>query len=51
MTDDRNKRKANEVTQHVADEGNVPGPPSSPGILLIALLILIGLVLIYVASS
>ena len=51
MAEERERRKANEVTVQVADEGNVPGQPSAPGILLIAVIVLIGLVLIYVASS
>jgi hypothetical protein len=50
MAEERERRKANEVTQDVADEGNVPGQPSMPGI-LIAVIVLIGLVLTYVAWS
>jgi hypothetical protein len=48
MTTDREQRKTNEVTQDVADEGNVPGKPSTPGILAI---VLIGTALIYLASA
>jgi hypothetical protein len=51
MAKEGEQRKANEAAQHVADEGNVPGQPSAPGILLIAVFVLMGLALIYLASS
>jgi hypothetical protein len=51
MTTDREQRKTIEVTQHVADEGNVPGKPSTPGILAIVAIVLIGTALIYLASA
>ena len=38
------------VTQHVADEGNVPGRPSTSAALMIAIILLIGLGLMHVAS-
>jgi hypothetical protein len=51
MTVERERREANSVTQQVADEGNVPGQPSTRGILLIAIFVLIGLGLIYIATA
>jgi hypothetical protein len=38
------------VTEHVADEGSVPGRPSTIALALIALILLAGLGLIHVAS-
>jgi hypothetical protein len=51
MTKDREQSKTNKLTQHVADEGNVPGRPSMPGILAIVAIVLIGTALIYLASA
>jgi hypothetical protein len=50
MTKEKEQRKTNEVTQLVADEGNVPGKPSMPGILAIVAVVLIGALFIYLAS-
>ena len=38
------------VTEHVADEGNIPGRPSTSALAVIALILLAGLGLMYVAS-
>ena len=51
MADDqeRDAKKA-AVTQRVADEGNVPGRPTTSAALMIAIILLIGLGLMHVAS-
>jgi len=50
MADDQERdAKRAAVTQHVADEGNVPGRPMTSAALMIAIL-LIGLGLMHVAS-
>jgi hypothetical protein len=51
MPEVRERRKTNDVTQSVADEGNVPGHPSIPGVLAIVVIVLIGAGLIYLAST
>jgi hypothetical protein len=51
MTVDREPPESNTLRQRVADEGNVPGQPSTRGIVLLAIFVLIGLGLIYLASS
>jgi hypothetical protein len=51
MTVEKERRKTNAVKQQIADEGNVPGQPSTPGILVIAIIVLIGIGLIYLASA
>src|SRR5262245_39609732 len=42
-TTEKERRKKKAMTQQVADQGNVPGQPSTPGILVIAIIVLIGL--------
>ena len=51
MTDHQERdAKRVAVTQHVADEGNVPGRPSTFAALMIAIILLIGLGLMHLAS-
>jgi len=33
------------------DEGNIPGPPTAPGVILVVMAILAGLGLLYIASA
>ena len=47
---ERLEQETIKVTEHVADEGNVPGRPSAPALALIALILLAGLGLLHVAS-
>jgi hypothetical protein len=51
MAEEGEQRKADEVAQHVADEGNVPGQSSTRGIVAIVVFLLIGLGLFYLASA
>jgi hypothetical protein len=51
MTADSEQRKTSEVTEDVADEGNVPGPPSSSATLAVLIIVLIAVGLIYLAST
>jgi hypothetical protein len=44
------REKAVKVTQRVADEGNVPGRPSTSAALLIAIILLAGLALLHLAA-
>jgi hypothetical protein len=44
------ERKRREVTRQVADEGNIPGWPSTAALFVIALIVLLGLGLMHVAS-
>ena len=51
MADDQDRdAKRAAVTQRVADEGNVPGRPTASAALMIAIILLIGLGLMHVAS-
>jgi hypothetical protein len=50
MTAERERKEAIKVTEHVADEGNIPGLSSTSGLAVIALILLAGLGLMYVAS-
>src|SRR5437016_1026247 len=51
MTDHQERdAKRVAVTQHVADEGNVPGRPSTSAALMIAFILLIGLGLMHLTS-
>ena len=45
------QRKTDAVTENVADEGNIPGPPSASPILAIVIILLIAVGLIYLAST
>jgi hypothetical protein len=51
MTAQRERQEAIKVTEHVTDEGNVPGRPSTFALALIAFILLAGLALIHVAST
>jgi len=51
MKVDSQQRKTNEVTEDVADEGNIPGAPSSSATLAILIILLIAVGLIYLAST
>jgi len=50
MTAQRERQGTIKVTEHVADEGNIPGRPSTSALALIALILLAGLGLMHVAS-
>ena len=51
MKVDSEQRKTNDITEDVADEGNVPGAPSSSATLAILVLLLIAVGFIYLAST
>jgi hypothetical protein len=33
------------------DEGNIPGPPTAPGAILLVIAVLVGFLLLYIASA
>ena len=44
------RKKAVKVSQHVADEGNVPARPSTSAALVIAVIVLAGLAFLHLAA-
>jgi len=50
MTAEPERQETIKVTEHVADEGNIPGRSSTSALALIALILLAGLGLMHVAS-